>query len=187
MKLTNIIFLTINLFYYPFSAYSQQRNELIPDPPDTFVLLNGRLTDSNVYEEIDLMSLLKEIDETKNNKTQSPLIRLKRLDSLYQLQRVHSAYLSLKVKYELSLITAEKETRLFLLRSIRAFPFYTIREPYYGSEIRDLYRKATRDLIYEYRGNLDELYRIDIVPCMQPILDGFLQIEIELAGGVWNH
>lgn len=185
MKLTTIIFLTINLFCNPFPSYSQQGNYK-EDESDTLTLIVDLRTDNKVFEAIDLMSLLKEIDETKNIKNQSPLIKLKKLDSLYQLQRIHSEYLSLKAKYELFLITPEKEMRIFLLKSIRVFPFYTIREPYYNREIRDLYRKATRDLIREYRGNLEELYRIDIVPSMQSILDGFLKWEIELAGGVWN-
>lgn len=185
MKLTSIVFLTINLFYNAFPTYSQQGNEKKSES-DTLALISGNLTDNKVFEEIDLVSLLKEVEETQNNKNQPPLIKLKKLDSLYQLQRVHSEYLSLKVKYELSLITTEKEKRIFLLKSIRVFPFYTIREPYYGTEIRELYRKATRDLIREYRGNLEELYRIDIVPSMHSILDGFLKWEIELAGGVWD-
>jgi len=188
MKLTGIVFLTINLFFNPFPAYSQQGNAKTSESAsDTLTLLTGNLTDSKVYEEIDLMSLLKEIDEPKNNKTTPPLIRLKRLDSLYQLQRVHSEYLSLKTKYELFLITTEKEKRIFLLKSIRVFPFYTIREPYYGREIGDLYRKATRDLIREYRGNLEELNRIDIVPSMYFILVGFLEAEIKLAGGAGDY
>jgi hypothetical protein len=88
MKLSNIVFLTINLFFNPLPAYSQQGNEqtLVPDISQLEVIPPS--TSIQVYEEIDLMSLLKEIDETKNNHNQPPHIRLKRLDSLYQLQRV---------------------------------------------------------------------------------------------------
>ncbi|HLP95423.1 MAG TPA: hypothetical protein VK168_15375 [Saprospiraceae bacterium] len=186
MKFNYIVFLTINLFYNTFQAYAQQGNEKKYEP-DTLQLEVFLPTFNQVFKEIDLMLLLREIDETKNNEPQSPLIKLKKLDSLYQLQRTHSEYLSLKAKYELFLITPEKETRIFLLKSIRVFPFYLCRDPYYNNEFRDLYRRATRDLIREYRGNLEELYRIDIVPSMQPILDGFLKWEIEHAGGVWNH
>lgn len=140
---------------------------------------------SQVYKPIETSKVAAEID---SNSTREIAIydKLRIQDSLLELQRIHYTYLSYKAKYELAAVTPEKNERILLYKRIRSFPFYTVRQEFYGHELSELYRKATRDLIFEYRGDLTALINLDIVPSMRSTLYGFLRVEIEYAGGTWD-
>jgi hypothetical protein len=140
---------------------------------------------SQVHKPIDVAQVTSEIEQNSLRDT-SMYEKLRIQDSLFQLLRIHYEYLSYKAKYEYAVINPDKNERIISYRRIKNFPYYIIHVPFYGIELSELYRKATRNLIYEYRGNLEALKHLEIVPSMRNTLYGILRIEIEHAGGTWD-
>ncbi len=140
---------------------------------------------SQVAKPIEPAKVASEIE--KNLISDLPTYKKMRIqDSLMELQRYHYEYLSYKAKYELALVSQDKDERILAYKRIRNFPFYTVHVPFYGTEFAELYRKASRNLIYEYQGDLENLSSFVVIPSMQSTLYGFLKIEIEAAGGAWD-
>jgi hypothetical protein len=135
---------------------------------------------------IDVQFVLQSIDSI-NNTTLSEFDKLTAKDSLFDLLRFHYDYLSYKTKFELAKNTQNKEDRIMHIKRVTRYPYYLVSSPfYYGYRFFNLYIDATRALIYEYRGNLEELNKITIVPGAFEHVALPLKLEIEAAGGKWT-
>jgi hypothetical protein len=109
-------------------------------------------------------------------------------DSLLDLLRIHYEYLSYESKFKLCDKIQNENSKIILYKTIRCYPYYTVKNAYYGMQFYKLYIKATRDLIREYhlQGNLMELYNLNIVPGAAIDTYGFLRSAIEALGGIWD-
>ena len=124
-----------------------------------------------------------------NNKSDLPdYERLAIADSLYDLLKEHYEYLSYEAKLKLAKETKDSEVRIFLLKTVRNFPYYLANNSYYGYKFYDQYVQATNLLINEYkeRKDLQALYDLNIVPSATTDLYGMLRKAIEAIGGFWD-
>ncbi len=136
-------------------------------------------TQINIQRLIDELSLM-ETDTTSNFQ------KLYIQDSLIDLIKYKYEYLSNVKKYEIALQSKDRAERIQNYRVIMEYPYYKVKNGIFGVCFYNLYLDAARNLIFELRGNLDALNKINIVPSASGELFGLLKLEIENAGGHWD-
>ncbi len=154
-----------------------------------YLLLFSFLFSSNTFSQIerpiDVETVLQSIT-LNNNREVSEFDKLKTRDSLLEVLKIHYEFLSYTSKFVLALETKNKEDRVLLYKHIRNYPYYLVRLPFYSYRFFDLYVESTRKLIYEYKGDLEELNRLTIVPGASSQIVQYLKMAIESAGGKWT-